>query len=52
MSDKLEYRVSKLEREPVVQNNRYLVPVEVNLNQMLGAKSVPKLWGLNESRKR
>ena len=35
MSDKLEYGVSRSEREPLVQ---------VNLHQMLGAKnSVPKL---------
>ena len=44
MSDKLEYGVSRSEREPLVQNNRTLVPVEVNLHQMLGTKnSVPKL---------
>ena len=44
MSDKLEYGVSRSERESLVQNNRTLVSVEVNLHQMLGAKnSVPKL---------
>ena len=43
-SDKLEYWVSRTEREPLVQNNRYLIPIEVNLNQMLGSSNkVPKL---------
>ena len=44
MSDKLEYWVSRTEREPIVQNNRYMIPIDVNLNQMLGeVNRVPKL---------
>ena len=44
MSDKLEYWVSRTEREPIVQNNRYMIPIDVNLNQMLGeVNCVPKL---------
>ena len=36
--------MSRTEREPLVQNNRYLIPIEVNLNQMLGSSNkVPKL---------
>ena len=44
MSDKLESWMSRSEREPLVQNNRYLIPVDVNLHQMVGQKNqVPKL---------
>ena len=44
MSDKLEYWVSRSETEPTVQNNRYLIPVEVKLHQMLRQPNVvPKL---------
>ena len=44
MSDKLEYVVSRSEREPLVQNNRTLIPVEIKMHQMLGSNnSVPKL---------
>ena len=44
MSDKLKYWVSRSETEPIVQNNRYLIPVEVKLHQMLGQPNVvPKL---------
>ena len=44
MSDKLEYVVSRSEREPLVQNNRTLLPVEVKMHQMPRSKnSVPKL---------
>ena len=43
-SDKLEYWVSRTEQEPLVQNNRYLIPIEVNLNQMQGSSNkLPKL---------
>ena len=36
MSDKLEYWVSRSETEPIVQNNKYLLPiVEVKMHQVL-----------------
>ena len=38
MSDELEYVVSRSEREAIVQNYRDLIPVDVNLHQMLGQK--------------
>ena len=38
-NDDREYWVSRTEREPLVQNNRYLIPVEVNLHQMLGGET-------------
>ena len=40
MSDKLEYWVSRSETEAIVQSNRYLIPVEVKLHQMLGQPNV------------
>jgi hypothetical protein len=44
MSDTLEYWVSRTETEPIVQNNRYLIPIDVTLHQMLGQSNVvPKL---------
>ena len=44
MADTLEYLVSRTETEPIVQNNRYLIPIDVTLHQMLGQSNVvPKL---------
>ena len=44
MSDALEYWVSRTETEPILQNGRYLIPIEVTLHQMLGQPNVvPKL---------
>ena len=44
MSDSLEYWVSRSETKPIVQNNRYLVPMEVNMHQMQRENNVvPKL---------
>ena len=44
MADTLEYLVSRTETEPIVQNNRYLILIDVTLHQMLGqSKVVPKL---------
>ena len=44
MSDSLEYWVSRSETKPIVQNNRYLIPMEVNMHQMQGENNVvPKL---------
>ena len=44
MSEKLESWMSQSEQGPLVQNNRYLIPVDVNLHQMAGQKNqVPKL---------
>ena len=44
MSEKLEYWVSRSEEKPIVQNNRYLIPIEVKMHQMLGQVNVvPKL---------
>ena len=44
MSDQLEYWVSRSESEPIVQNNKYLLPiVEVKMHQMSGQfNRVPK----------
>ena len=44
-SDKLEYWVSRSETEPIVQNNKYLLPfVEVEMHQMTGQPNrVPML---------
>ena len=35
VGDKREYCVSRSEQEPLVQKNRYLIPVKVNLHKML-----------------
>jgi len=35
MSDSFEYWVSRSETKPIVQNNRYLIPMEVKIHQML-----------------
>ena len=44
VSDSLEYWVSRSETKPIVQNNRYLIPMEVNMHQMQGENNVvPKL---------
>ena len=44
MSDRLEYLVSTSEVEPMVQNNRYLIPIKVTMHQMLGQRNpVPRL---------
>ena len=44
MSDRLEYLVSTSEVEPMVQNNRCLIPIEVTMHQMLGQRNpVPRL---------
>ena len=44
MSDRLEYLVSTSEVEPMVQNNRYLIPIKVSMHQMLGQPNpVPRL---------
>ena len=44
MSDRREYLVSTLKVEPMVQNNRYLIPIEVTMHQMLGQPNpVPRL---------
>ena len=44
MTDRLEYLVSTSEVEPMVQNNRYLIPIEVSMHQMLGQPNpVPRL---------
>ena len=45
MSDQLEYWVSRSESEPIVQNNKYLIPfVEVKMHNMSGQNNrVPKL---------
>jgi len=44
MSDSLEYWVSRSESKPIVQNNRYLIPIEVKMYQMMGETNVvPKL---------
>ena len=43
-SDKLEYWVSRTEREPIAQNNRYLISIVVQLSRVLGQQNpVPKL---------
>ena len=36
MYDKLEYWVPRTETEQIVQSNRYLIPMNVNMHQMLG----------------
>ena len=39
-----EYWVSRTETIPIVQNNKYLIPLGFEMHQMLGEKnSVPKL---------
>jgi len=38
MSDSLEYWVSRSESKPMVQNNRYLIRIEVKIQQMMGEK--------------
>ena len=45
MSDKLEYWVSRSETEPIVQNNKYLLPItKVKMNQVVGQPNrVPML---------
>ena len=44
VSDSLEYWVSRSETKPILQNNRYLIPMEVKMHQMLGETNiVPKL---------
>ena len=44
MSERLEYWVSRSEKTPIVQNNRELIPIEVNMHQMLEETNVvPKL---------
>ena len=44
MSNRLEYLVSMSEVEPMVQNNRYLIPIKVNMHQMLGQPNpMPRL---------
>ena len=44
MSDKLEYWVSRTEAKPIVQSNKYLVPLDVQMHQMRGDNnSAPKL---------
>ena len=44
ISDCLDYWVSRSETVPVVQNNRYYVPIDVNMHQMLEQyKIVPRL---------
>ena len=44
MSDDHEYWVSRTETQPIVQNNKYLIPLRFEMRQMLGEKnSVPKL---------
>jgi len=44
MSDNLDYWVSRSETKPIVQNNRDLIPVEVEMHRMLGESNiVPKL---------
>ena len=44
MPDRIEYLVSMSEVEPMVQNNRYLIPIEVSMHQMLGQPNpVPRL---------
>ena len=44
MSDKLEYWVSRTETKPIVQSNKYLIPLDVHMHQMRGDNNnVPKL---------
>jgi len=44
MSDDHEYWVSRTETQPIVQHNKYLIPLRFEMHQMLGEKnSVPKL---------
>ena len=44
MDDKLEYWVSRTETKPIVQNNKYHIPITFELHWMLGEKNVvPKL---------
>ena len=48
MADRLQYCVSRSEPEPIVQNNCYLIPIEVKLHQMLGTTNVvPRLRSSN-----
>ena len=52
MSDKLEYWISRLESEPIIQNNKYLLPiVEVQMYQISGQHNcVAKLHKANNKR--
>ena len=44
MSDLLDYWVSRSETKPIVQNNQYLLTVDVGMHRMLGdINNVPKL---------
>ena len=40
MSGTLEYWVSRTDTEPIVQNSRYLIPIDITLHQMLGQSIV------------
>ena len=43
-SERLDYWVSRSETVPIVQNNRYYVPIDVNMHQMLEQSNVvPRL---------
>ena len=54
MSDKLEYWVSRSESEPIVQNNKYILPiVEVQMHNVSGQQNrVPKLRKKDNKRMR
>ena len=44
LSDKLEYWVSRTETKPIVQSNKYLIPLDVQMYKMRGDNNiVPKL---------
>ena len=36
MSDRLEYLVSMSKVDPMIQNNRYLIPIKVTMHQIFG----------------
>ena len=40
MSDNLDYWVSQSETKLIVQNNRDLIPVEVEMHRMLGESNI------------
>ena len=44
VSNKLEYWVPRTETQPSVQSSRYLIPININMHQMLGQNNVvPRL---------
>jgi len=44
VSNKLEYWVPRTETQPIVQSNRYLIPIDINMHQLLGQINViPRL---------